>query len=316
MSGLLETTAERRARRTRQPAPDERPAWMGRQPRWATVARGVLLTAACLAVIVPFVAVVMTSLAPQRDISARGGLVLFTSEPSLAAYRAVLSGGVVTRALTVSVAVTAVGTVLSLACTIMLAYALSRPGSLLHKPILLMTLFTLLFNPGMIPMYLIVKQLGLIDNLAALILPVVVNAFNVIVMRSFFLELPDELTESAKLDGAGELRILTSIVLPLSKAVVAVVGLFYAVAYWNAFFSALLYLPSPEKWPLQLVLRTFVVNQTPLGTDELSASTESLPPQASIQMAILVMSVIPILIIYPFIQKHFSKGLLIGAVKG
>ncbi len=316
MTGLLETTAERRARRKRQPAQDERPAWMGRQPRWATAARGVLLTAACLAVIVPFVAVVMTSLAPQRDISARGGLVLFTSEPSLAAYRAVLSGGVVTRALTVSVVVTAVGTILSLACTIMLAYALSRPGSLLHKPILLMTLFTLLFNPGMIPMYLIVKQLGLIDNLAALILPVVVNAFNVIVMRSFFLELPGELTESAKIDGAGELRILTSIVLPLSKAVVAVVGLFYAVAYWNAFFSALLYLPSPEKWPLQLVLRTFVVNQTPLGTDELSASTESLPPQASIQMAILVMSVIPILIIYPFIQKHFSKGLLIGAVKG
>jgi putative aldouronate transport system permease protein len=316
MTGLLETTAERRARRNRQPAPDERPAWMGRQPRWATAARGGLLTVACLAVIVPFVAVVMTSLAPQRDISARGGLVLFTSEPSLAAYRAVLSGGVVTRALSVSVAVTAVGTVLSLACTIMLAYALSRPGSLLHKPILLMTLFTLLFNPGMIPMYLIVKQLGLIDNLAALILPVVVNAFNVIVMRSFFLELPSELTESAKIDGAGELRILTFIVLPLSKAVVAVVGLFYAVAYWNAFFSALLYLPSPEKWPLQLVLRTFVVNQTPLGTDELSASTDSLPPQASIQMAILVMSVIPILIIYPFIQKHFSKGLLIGAVKG
>ena len=316
MTGLLETTAERRARRNRQQASDERPAWMGRQPRWVTAARGALLTVACLAVIVPFVAVVMTSLAPQRDISARGGLVLFTSEPSLAAYRAVLSGGVVTRALSVSVVVTAVGTVLSLACTIMLAYALSRPGSLLHKPILLMTLFTLLFNPGMIPMYLIVKQLGLIDNLAALILPVVVNAFNVIVMRSFFLELPSELTESAKIDGAGELRILTFIVLPLSKAVVAVVGLFYAVAYWNAFFSALLYLPSPEKWPLQLVLRTFVVNQTPLGTDELSASTESLPPQVSIQMAILVMSIIPILIIYPFIQKHFSKGLLIGAVKG
>ncbi|TCC30497.1 carbohydrate ABC transporter permease [Kribbella sindirgiensis] len=316
MTGLLETTAERRARRNRRPASDDRPAWMGRQPHWATAARGGLLTVACLAVIVPFVAVVMTSLAPQRDISARGGLVLFTSDPSLAAYRAVLSGGVVTRALSVSVVVTAVGTVLSLACTIMLAYALSRPGSLLHKPILLMTLFTLLFNPGMIPMYLIVKQLGLIDNLAALILPVVVNAFNVIVMRSFFLELPGELTESAKIDGAGELRILTSVVLPLSKAVVAVVGLFYAVAYWNAFFSALLYLPSPEKWPLQLVLRTFVVNQTPLGTDELSAATESLPPQASIQMAILVMSVIPILIIYPFIQKHFSKGLLIGAVKG
>lgn len=295
---------------------DTRPVWMGRPSLLARAGRGIVLGIACLAVIVPFVAVIMTSIASQREVSAAGGFVLFTTDPTLAAYRAVLSGGVVTRALFVSIGVTVIGTILSVVCTIMLAYALSRPGTLLHKPILLLTLFTLLFSPGMIPMYLIVRQLGLIDNLAALILPVLINAFNVIVMRSFFLELPGELIEAAKIDGAGELRILTTIVVPLSRAVIAVVGLFYAVAYWNAFFAALLYLPSPEKWPLQLVLRTFVVNQTPIGTDELAVGAETMPPQTSIQMAILVISIVPILVVYPFIQKHFSKGLLIGAVKG
>jgi putative aldouronate transport system permease protein len=242
--------------------------------------------------------------------------VLWTNEPTLDSYRAVLSGGIVTRALLVSAGITVVGTALSLVSTIALAYALSRPGSLLQKPILLMTVFTLLFNPGIIPMYLTVKQLGLLDSYLALILPVLVNAFNVIVMRAFFQEIPRELRESAYMDGAGEMRILLRIVLPLSKAVVAVIGLFYAVAYWNAFFSAMLYLQSSEKWPLQLVLRTYVVNNTPIGADQLSSNLENLPPQISVQMAILVISVLPILFIYPFIQKHFAKGLMVGAVKG
>ncbi|MDG4788663.1 carbohydrate ABC transporter permease [Micromonospora sp. WMMD1102] len=295
---------------------DQRPVWMGEPSRLGIGARGLVLGLGCLAVVVPFWAVLMTSIASPEEIGTAGGFVLWTREPTLDAYQAVLSGGIVTRALVVSAAVTAVGTALSLVATIALAYALSRPASLLHKPILLMTVFTLLFNPGIIPMYLTVKQLGLLDNYLALILPVLVNAFNVIVMRAFFLEIPGELVESAYMDGAGELRILLRIVLPLSKAVVSVIGLFYAVAYWNAFFSAMLYLQSPEKWPLQLVLRTYVVNDTPIGSDQLSSSLENLPPQISVQMAILVISILPILLIYPFIQKHFAKGLMVGAVKG
>jgi putative aldouronate transport system permease protein len=295
---------------------EPRPVWMGRPSRLGAAGRALVLAVSCACVLVPFVSVVMTSLAPQEEVSAAGGFVLFTTDPSLAAYRAVLSGGVVTQATLVSIGVTVVGTVLSLLCTIGLAYSLSRPGSLLHKPILLLTLFTLMFNPGMIPMYLLVKQLGLLDNLAALILPVLINAFNVIVMRGFFLGIPSELVEAARIDGASEIGTLIRIILPLSKAVVAVIGLFYAVAYWNAFFSALLYISSPSKWPLQLVLRTFVVNETPLGTDDLTVGAEALPPQVSIQMAILVISLVPILLIYPFVQKHFTKGLLIGAVKG
>jgi multiple sugar transport system permease protein/putative aldouronate transport system permease protein len=161
----------------------------------------------------------------------------------------------------------------------------------------------------------VVKELNLLDSFASLILPVLINAFNVIVMRAFFQELPQELFESAAIDGASNATILFRIVLPLSKAVLAVVGLFYAVAYWNAFFNALLYIQSTDKWPMALVLRTYVVNQTTIGGDQVSI-TEALPPQLSLQMATLVIAIVPILIVYPFLQRHFAKGVMIGAVKG
>ncbi|MDT7754089.1 MAG: putative aldouronate transport system permease protein [Pseudonocardiales bacterium] len=172
----------------------------------------------------------------------------------------------------------------------------------------------MLFSPGIIPTYLVVKGAGLLDSLWALIVPTMVSAFNVIVLRAFFANLSAEITESARIDGAGELKTFSYIVLPLSKAVLSVIGLFYAVSYWNAFFSALLYLNDSKLWPLQLVLRTYVINDTQLGSAELG--TERLPPQASIQMAILVISIVPILIVYPFLQRHFAKGVLTGAVKG
>ena len=292
------------------------PVWMGRPNPLFVAVRAIVLVVACAAVVVPFAAIISTSISTQQGITDSGGFVLIPSHVSLAAYQAVLSGGVVTKAMAVSIGITVVGTALSLAATVGLAYSLSRPGSLGHKPMLLLTLFTLLFNPGMIPMYLLVKQLGLIDSYASLILPVLINAFNVIVMRSFFLEIPQELLESARIDGAGELRILGDIMLPLARAVIAVIGLFYAVSYWNSFFSALLYMNSTDKWPMQLVLRTFIVNETPIGTDVAATGADVMPPQLSIQMAILVLSIIPILLLYPFLQKHFAKGLMIGAVKG
>jgi putative aldouronate transport system permease protein len=279
------------------------------------LAKGLLLVVCCAAVIMPFVAVISTSLADQRQVNAAGGYVLWPTSPSLQSYRVILAGGVVTRALLVSVGITLVGTLLSLAATVLLAYGLSRPGSFASKPMLLLVLVSLLFSPGIIPNYLIVKQLGLLDSYWSLILPALINGFNVIVMRSFFLDLPQELLDSARIDGAGELRTLTAVVLPLSKAVLAVVGLFYAVAYWNAFFSALLYISDSSKWPLQLVLRTFVLDNTVIGTENVDMSGQ-VPPQQSMQMAILVLSLVPILLIYPFLQRHFAKGVLIGAVKG
>lgn len=279
-------------------------------------AKGLILTLACVAVAGPFLSVVSTSLADDKQVRGAGGFVLWPDRPSLTAYQAILSGGVVTRALMVSLGITIVGTALSLVCTTLLAYALSRPGSFAHKPMLLLVLFTLLFSPGIIPNYLMIKSLGLIDSYWSLILPMAINGFNVIIVRAFFLEMPQELLDAARIDGAGDVRVLSRIMLPLSKAAIAVVGLFYAVAYWNSFFNAMLYLNDNAKWPLQLVLRTYVVNNATLGGDQISVGATAPPPQQSLQMAILVIAVVPILVVYPFIQRHFAKGALIGAVKG
>lgn len=278
--------------------------------------KAVVLIAICAVVVLPFVGILSTSIASRAQITKAGGFVLLPDSASLSAYRAIFAGGVVTRALVVSVAITVIGTVLSLTCTALLAYSLSRPGSFAHKPMLMIVLFTLLFAPGIIPAYLVVKQLGLLNSYWSLVLPTAINAFNVIVMRAFFMGLPHELLESARIDGAGELTILRRLVLPLSRAVLAVIGLFYAVSYWNAFFNALLYMNDTTKWPLQLVLRTYVVNNAPIGVNQLAGSGEALPPQQSIQMAILVISIVPILLVYPFLQRHFAKGVLTGAVKG
>ncbi len=282
----------------------------------AKSAKSVVLTVLCALIILPFVGIVSTSLASRQQVTDAGGFVLIPKSVTFTAYQAIFAGGVVTRAVVVSVAITGVGTLLSLACTVLLGYALSRPGSFGHKPILMIVLFSLLFAPGIIPSYLVVNALGLIDSYWSLVLPVLINAFNVIVVRAFFMELPKEIIESAHIDGAGDLAILTRIVLPLSKAVLAVIGLFYAVSYWNAFFNGLLYINNTSKWPLQLVLRTYVVDNNQLGVDQLGANGQALPPQQSIQMAILVISVVPILLIYPFLQRHFAKGVMVGAIKG
>jgi putative aldouronate transport system permease protein len=294
----------------------KRPVWMEKPNPLVQVIKFIAFLISVVLVIVPFWTVIATSFADQDTINDNaGGMVMWPTGFTVSSYEALLSGGVVTRALAISVLVTLVGTVLSLAVTAGLAYWLSRPGALGAKPMLLLVLGSVLFSPGLIPNYLVVKELGLLDSYWSLILPVMVNGFNVIVMRAFFQNLPQELFESAQIDGASSVTVLVKIVLPLSKAVLAVIGLFYAVAYWNAFFNALLYIQSADKWPMALVLRTFVVNQTTIGGDQVGM-TEALPPQLSLQMAILVLATVPILIVYPFLQRHFAKGVMIGAVKG
>ncbi|GAA2834933.1 carbohydrate ABC transporter permease [Kribbella solani] len=281
------------------------------------VLKAVVLIVCCALVIVPFLGVISTSIASQSHVTNSGGFVLWPDGLNLEAYKSIFNGGVVQRALGVSVLIAVGGTLISLAGSTMLAYALSRQGSFGQKPILMIVLFSLLFSPGLIPNYLVVKEFGLLDSLLALILPTAISGFNVIVLRSFFMSIPDSVLDSARVDGAGDFRIFWSIVLPLSRAVLAVVGLFYAVGYWNAFFNAMLYINDTAKWPLQLVLRTYVVNNTELSSGDLGgAAADQLPPQESIQMAILVVSLVPILIVYPFLQRHFAKGMMTGAVKG
>lgn len=231
-----------------------RPPWMER-PRAATVgAKGVALVVLVLLVTVPFLIVVSTSLASQAEVDAGGGWVLWPADASLDAYREILAGGVVTRALTISAGITVVGTLVSLAVTAMLAYALSRPvvGG---RPMMMLVLLVFVLPPAMIPTYLVVQGLGMLNTWPALVVPALVSVFNLVVMRGFFQSIPDELYDAARIDGAGEWQTLVRVVLPLSKAVFAVVGLFYAVSYWNAFFSAILYLHDSSMWPIQAVLR-------------------------------------------------------------
>jgi putative aldouronate transport system permease protein len=281
-----------------------------------SVIKAIVLTIACAAVVLPFVGVFSTSIASPEQVIRAGGFVLFPTGIDFTAYQMIFSGGVVTRALGVSLLVTVVGTSLSLILTTTLGWALSRKGAFANRPLLVLVLISLLFGPGIIPSYLVVERLGLLDSLWALIIPTSVSAFNVVVVRAFFVQLPQEILDSAKVDGAGEFQLFRRIGLPLSKPVIAVVGLFYGVGYWNAFFNALLYLSDASKWPLQMVLRTYVVQGTQLGGQDLGIDTSALPPQTSLQMAILVVSIVPVLIVYPFLQRHFAKGMLTGAVKG
>jgi putative aldouronate transport system permease protein len=302
----------------------ERPAAASRRPDLidapglpVRAIKAIVLVLCCVVVIVPFIGVISTSIASQAHVTNSGGFVLWPDGINLDSYRTIFNGGVVLQALLVSFTITIGGTMISLAGSTMLAYALSRPGSFGQRPMLMIVLFSLLFSPGLIPNYLVVKQFGLLDSLLALILPTAISGFNVIILRAFFMSIPDSVVDSARVDGAGDFRIFWSIMLPLSRAVLAVIGLFYAVGYWNAFFSAMLYISDTAKWPLQLVLRTYVINNTELSSGDLGgAAADQLPPQESIQMAILVISLVPILIVYPFLQRHFAKGMLTGAVKG
>jgi putative aldouronate transport system permease protein len=275
-------------------------------------AKAVALVVVVLLVCVPFLVILSTSLASPKEVVDNGGWVLWPTEPTTQAYRDIFEGGIVTRALGVSAGVTVVGTLFSLFCTVTLAYALSRPGVFGGRPVLLLVLFTFLFPPGMIPGFLLVKELGLLDSYGSLIFPVLINVFNLVVMRGFFQSIPEELYEAARLDGAGDWRVLWSVVLPLSKAALAVVGLFYAVAYWNSWFYASLYLES-DHWPLQQVLRTYVVAGSGLTDAATSEGTVNAPQ--TVQMAVLVIATVPILLIYPFLQKYFTKGVLTGAIK-
>lgn len=286
---------------------------MERPTRAGQMAKALAVVVVVAAVAYPLLGVIGTSFASQTDIIKSSGLVLWPDHPTLDAYRTIFTGGVVTRALLVSLGITVFGTLASLLVTVGMAYGLSRRDVTGSRLILMTALFTMLFNAGIIPNFLLVKGLGMYDTYAALVMPTLVSAFNLVVLRSFFMNLPEELYDAAKVDGAGDFRILVRIVLPLSKAVLAVISLFYAVTYWNAFFNSLLYLNDSDKWPLPMVLRTYVLQGQSLNA---ASAGEVLAPQQAVQMAVLVIAVVPILCVYPFLQRYFTKGVLTGAVKG
>ncbi|MFF4019912.1 carbohydrate ABC transporter permease [Streptomyces sp. NPDC001843] len=296
-------------------AAPERPAWEEEPSKAGLAGKGLALSFACLAVLFPLWIVVVTSLSSRKTIDEAGGLVIVPKGITFIAYKELLSGGQVTRATVVSILVTLVGTLFSMTVSVLCAYGLSRSGSLAHRWILMTLMATMFFSAGLIPTYLLVQSLGLSDNYLALILPSAVSVFNILVLRGFFMGISPELTDSARIDGAGDFRILWQIVMPLSRAVVAVITLFYAVGYWSAWFNASIYLNDQDKMPLQNVMIQLVQRQQqPVGLGQ-AIRTGQLSGLA-VQMAVMVMALLPVAVLSPFVQKHFKKGMLTGAVKG
>ncbi|KKK07741.1 carbohydrate ABC transporter permease [Micromonospora sp. HK10] len=312
MTVTTEPAARRRPRSGRAPW-EEPPSPLG------AATKAVLLTLLVAAVLLPLWVVLVTSLASRETIDAAGGMVLVPREVDPSAYLTIFNGGQISRAVWISTLVTVVGTALSLTLTVLAAYGLSRPGSVGHRGLLFFFLLTFLIFPGLVPSYLVVAGLGLKDSIWSLILPSAISVFNLVVIRAFFLNIPGELLDSARVDGAGELRILWRIALPLSRAVVAVVGLFYAVGYWNAYFNSVLYIDDNDMFPIQRVLQSYILaGQSPSvsGAAVSLPGITAYPPTLAVKMAVVVVTVIPAVIVFPFVQRHFTKGVITGAVKG
>ncbi|KQX49146.1 MULTISPECIES: carbohydrate ABC transporter permease [unclassified Paenibacillus] len=279
------------------------------------IANYLFLALVALTMILPVMYIVAGSFASDLEIGSRS-FFLIPKEITFDAYKFVFKDNTLPRSLFVSVFITVGGTLVNLLFTFTMAYALSRRHMIGRNVVLNLIIFTMVFSGGIIPTYLVVKGLGLLNTYWAVMLPVAINAFNLIVVKSFFQEIPGELIESARIDGCNDIGVLWRIVLPLSKPVIATFALFYAVAHWNDFFNALIYLSDAKKWPMQVLLRQIVL----LATGSLDMGTYDptyvKPPDQSIKMAIIVVGTLPILMVYPFIQKYFAKGVLIGAVKG
>ncbi|MBA4866744.1 carbohydrate ABC transporter permease [Streptomyces sp. PSKA54] len=273
----------------------------------------VVLSGFALICVLPFLNVLGSSLATPGELATRP-FVVIPETFTLDAYRYILSTPTIFRALGVSLFVTVVGTFVSLLLTSFMAYALSKPYLRGRRVINFLVVFTMLFSGGMIPTFIVVQNLGLIDSLWALILPVAINAFNFVIMRSFFQAIPDSLEEAARIDGCSDLGVFLRIVLPMSLASIATIGLFYAVSYWNTYQNAILYINDSTKWPIQVLLRQIVIVASGMNAD--ASVVDVVPPAQSVKMAVIVVATLPMLLVYPFIQRYFVKGALIGSVKG
>ncbi|MGD0031524.1 carbohydrate ABC transporter permease [Paenibacillus illinoisensis] len=266
----------------------------------------------------PLYYVLVVSFTDSHEFAEKNGFILFPTKWSIAAYEYLFSTSAFINAAAVSTFLATVGTALSLIVTAGIAFSLSRKRLRGRQFMLVAIVITLLFNPGIIPPYLVVKELGLINSVWSLIIPVLTSGWYVILMKSFFDSIPVELEEAAMIDGSTDLGTFFRIVLPLSAPALAAFGLFYAVAYWNTFFSAVLYINDFAKVPLQIVLRNMLVDSSTStgGAAAMEMISEQQIPTQTIKMAAVVISTLPIVCIYPFLQKHFTKGVMLGSVKG
>lgn len=272
-----------------------------------------LLTAACL---IPFIYLLAVSLSGS-DAVIRGEVFLIPKDFSLEVYQNLIKNGSLVKAMGRTILLTVVYMAVSMVVTIMCAYPLSVSGLKGKRIILVFIMFTMYFSGGMIPSYLVVHRLGMIDSYLALIVPCALSTYNMIVLRTFFTTIPESLKEAALIDGAGDMTILLKVILPLSKPALATISLFYVVSRWNGLQDAFLYINDPAKAVLQVKLKQIIQSSQALSELMLEgATTEQLMPAQTVRAGALMFSMIPILIIYPFLQKYFVKGTMIGSVKG
>lgn len=271
----------------------------------------IFLTAVAAVCVLPMLYVVSISLTPFSEVQRNGGFILIPRNITLDAYRYLLRDTDMHNAFRITCFTTVVGTLCNMGVTVLMAYPLSRsdlPGRSFFTNLVI---FTMMFNGGMIPTYLVVKSLGMLDNVWALILPQLVWSFNLMIIKNSFQSLPESILESARIDGAGEMRTLIQIVLPLSLPVMMTVGLYYAVGHWNQYFQSVLYITDRRLRPIQVVVREILA----LTNNPLADASQTVPTMTT-QMASIVIAAVPIIVVYPFVQRFFVKGVMLGAVKG
>jgi putative aldouronate transport system permease protein len=292
---------------------------MKKKFNWFTVIVYTLLLLLSLSVLVPILNLLAMSLSDPLKVHNLSGLGIIPEGFTLINYKILLSNPLIVKSIFNSLFITIVGTLINLLLTAMAAYVLARTNFVGKRIVLIFLIVLMVFEPGLIPEYLLVKDLGLLDTYTSLILYKAVNVYYLFILMRFFEDVPDSILEAARIDGAGHFRIFTKIMLPLSKPALATLGLFYGVYHWNEYFRATIYITDPNKWPLQVVLRQFVVQQdntTMLGSQGiLTAEQIAALDFGSLQAGTIIISIIPLLLLYPLILKFYAKGQLEGGVK-
>lgn len=278
----------------------------------------ILLSLVALIIIIPVFSVVMTCFVSQSEIARRGSFILIPEKFDFTAFSLMWnSRRNIIRAYGNTMYRVILGTTLQMFMTITFAYGLSRRNLKGRSLITKYVVVTMLFSGGMIPNFLLVKSLGMYNTRLSMIIPGMLSTWNMLVMRNFFMAIPSSLEDAAIIDGASDVQILTKIVLPLSKATIATIALFYAVAHWNAWFDAMIYVNDVAKKPMQNLLRDIISSTSGIGALELDTSiVEETPPSIALQSVVIVITTLPIVCVYPFIQKYFVKGVMVGSIKG
>ncbi|MEK5398618.1 carbohydrate ABC transporter permease [Paenibacillus nitricinens] len=276
----------------------------------------ILLSLVVIAVIYPLIFIISSSISSPAAVTS-GRVWLWPVDISFKGFKVLLNTPEIITGYGNSIFYTAAGTLISVVLTIMIAYPLSRRGFFGRNTLMMIITFTMIFSGGLIPTYMVVKELHLIDTRWALLIPNAIWVWQVIIARSFFQSsIPEELLEASEIDGCSDMRFVWSVVIPLSKPIIAVLVLMYAVGQWNAYFDALIYLKSANLFPLQLVLRSIIIQNNSAGTMDAMKMVERQQLAELLKYALIVIATLPVLVIYPFVQRYFVQGMLVGSVKG